>query len=206
MGERASVRAEALLGHLLAEKLSAINVKSYATTPTTASTFYLDDAKEMIAASDRPRKSLSAAVPMNPASIDPFAVMARELGVTLHSPEQLKERRLMQVRSKQVERQQTLRAQIEDTLTPRKGSLAGSHSHTGSYMHKTNPAVKGLVHAGTRVSLKHAGTRISRMLRGTASFSGCVKTPIHTPGTLGKELPHQHCCSLTRLSRHRPHH
>ena len=42
----------------------------------------------------------------------------------------------MQERSRQLERQQSLRVEIEDTLTPRKATLAGSPSTTRSYLYR----------------------------------------------------------------------
>ena len=164
----------------LAEKMSAINVQTSAAT-ITASNFYLDDPKEMIArtsattitkmisSSDRPKTSPTVAVPspIDPAApidsvapIDPFVAMARQMGVELRSPQQLRERRLVQERSKQAQRQQILRAQIEDALTPRKGSPAGSPSATGGYMH---------MHRAMH------GRPASRTLHGSASSPGRVE-------------------------------
>ena len=164
----------------LAEKMSAINVKTSAATMT-ASNFYLDDPKEMIArtsattitkmisSSDRPKTSPIVAVPspIDPAApidpvapIDPFVAMARQMGVELRSPQQLMERRLVKERSKQAQRQQILRAQIEDALTPRKGSPAGSPSATGGYMH---------MHRAMH------GRPASRMLHGSVSSPGRVE-------------------------------
>ena len=165
--------ASTLSREQLAEKMSAINVKTSAAT-LTASNFYLDDPKEMIArtsattitkmisSSDRPKTAPSVAVPssIDPAApidsvIDPFVAMARQMGVELRSPQQLMERRLVQERTKQAQRQQILLAQIEDALTPRKGSPAGSPS---GYMHRA-------MH----------GRPASRMLHGSASSPGCVE-------------------------------
>ena len=170
--------AASLSREQLAEKMSAINAKTSAATMT-ASNFYLNDTREMIAktsattitkmisSSDRPRTAprtsvpspIDPAAPIDPvAPIDPFVAMARQMGVELHSPQQLMERRLVQERSKQAQRQQILRAQIEDALTPRKGSPAGSPSATGGYMHRA-------MH----------GRPASRMLHGSASSPGCVE-------------------------------
>ena len=138
----------------LAEKMHAINLKTSAAT-ITASNFYLDDPKEMIArtseeqitrmisSSGRPQTAPAVAKPspIEPAAptdaapppVDPFVAMARQLGVELRSPQQLMERRLVQERSRYAQRQQILLAQIEDALTPRKGPPAGS---PGTYMQR----------------------------------------------------------------------
>ena len=139
----------------LAGKMHAINLNTSAAT-ITASNFYLDDPKEMIArtseeqitrmisSSGRPQTAptvakpspIEPAAPTDPAPppVDPFVAMARQLGVELRSPEQLMERRLVQERARHAQRQQILLAQIEDALTPRKGPPAGSPS--GAYMHR----------------------------------------------------------------------
>ena len=138
----------------LAEKMHAINLKTSAAT-ITASNFYLDDPKEMIArtseeqitrmisSSGRPQTAPAVAKPSPsepaaptdaaPPPVDPFVAMARQLGVELRSPQQLMERRLVQERSRYAQRQQILLAQIEDALTPRKGPPAGS---PGTYMQR----------------------------------------------------------------------
>ena len=153
----------------LAEKLSAITAKASA-IQTTASTFYLEvEPSELFGSpgqcpgqrrQQRPATAPCAAMPnaATEASTDPFAEMAREMGVKLQSPQEVRECRQVQERSRQLERQQSLRVEIEDTLTPRKASLAGSPSTTRSYLYRA-----------TRIE------QDCNMLRASASSPGCVE-------------------------------